>query len=593
MQDKFSHTKIIIILACYALGFVGIEYKPFLLFLLAAYGLGIWIIFPDTLERFKDRDFLNENTLMIGASIAAFCLGAYIEAASILVLYVLSEHFQSFALFKSKQSLKKMLFSMPNYMEILQNGQWVKKPIQEVGIGDRALLRAGDRVALDICIKNGNAYVDSSAISGESTPVSMGPENILKSGAILLDGMLEGDVIRDKEHSYFHQMQRLVEESLQKKTKIENSMNKFGRIYTPIIFGIALFLALVVPIFMGDFKEWIYRGLVVLMVSCPCALILCVPLGYSASIGALSRRGILLKQSGILDEVCRLNCIVLDKTGTLSEGKLFFKEAVGSQILLGCAKSALFHSNHIIAKAIHNLEAEVWDVMSVNEIAGRGVIATSPRGKLIVGNAKLLQEEKIEIQEEYKGSDLVVYVAKNDEYQGYILFEDRLKAEAQEVVSSLGLSQVFIFSGDREESVSKIAQILQCRYKAGMLPDEKYQGVMELKESYRVMFVGDGINDAAALACANVGVSMGDHGSDLAQNSADVVLLSGLKELPELFGIAKKMRKILWQNIIFIFSVKIIFIILGVFGLANIWEAIFGDVGVSLLVLLNVARLFL
>ncbi len=597
-QEEFSHTKMIVIFVLYLLGLVGIVYKPCLIFLLFSYLIAIKDIFLQALNSFRNKNFFNENTLMLSASIAAFFLDAYIEAVSIIVLYTLGEHLQAFALYRSKLALNNLLFSMPNEIEILVDGEWVKRDINEVRVGDRALLRAGDRVGLDLCIKKGSAYVDLSAISGESIPLALEVGDMIKSGGVVLDGAIEAEVVHQKDDSHFYQMQRLIQKSLEQKSKLEGFISQFARIYTPIVFVLALGIAILVPIFVGDFREWIYRGLVVLMVSCPCALMLCIPLGYCASIGALSKKGILLKQSQILDEMIKIDCVVFDKTGTLSEGKLFFKEAVlktGKQEqLISCIKSALFNSKHIIAQAACSLDGEIWPVSMANEIAGKGVIATSTQGRLVVGNARLLKDEGM-IIEEYKGSSLVVYAAKDGEYLGYVLFEDRLRNEAKPIVDALKSmgKKIYIFSGDREESVSKIANILGCEYRANMLPGEKYEGILELQKTYRVLFVGDGINDAGAISSANIGVSMGGQGSDLAQMSADVVLLGGLGALDKLFLTAKKMRKITWQNLSFIFIVKLVFIILGIFGVADIWEAIFGDVGVSLLAILNAVRLFL
>ncbi len=597
-QEKFSHTKMIVVFVLYLLGLMGMVYKPCLLFLFLSYAIAIKDIFLQALNALRDKSFFNENTLMLSASIAAFCLNAYIEAVSIIVLYTLGEHFQSFALYRSKLALNNLLFCMPNQIETLVNGKWIKKDVSEAKIGDRVLLRPGDRVALDLCIKKGSAYVDLSAISGESIPLALGVGDMIKSGGVLLDGAIEAEVVHQRDDSHFYQMQRLIQESLEQKSKLEGFITRFARIYTPIVFAFALVIAILVPIFIGDFKEWIYRGLVVLMVSCPCALMLCIPLGYCASIGALSKKGILLKKSHILDELVKIDCVVFDKTGTLSEGKLFFKEAVlksgTKEDLIACIKSALFESKHIIAQAVSKLDGELWSVNTTNEIAGKGVISSSDQGRLVVGSARLLQGEGIKI-EEYKGSSLVVYAARDGEYLGYLIFEDRLRDEAKLVVDALKSmkKKVYIFSGDRQESVSRVASLLECEYSANMLPNEKYEGILELKKKHKVLFVGDGINDAAAISYADVGVSMGEQGSDLAQMSADVVLLGGLGTIDKLFLAAKKMRKITWQNLSFIFVVKLVFIVLGIFGVADIWEAIFGDVGVSILAILNAVRLFL
>ncbi len=604
IQDSFSHQKILWILLFFLLG-LGLHFVENLAkfsyaFLFASYAIAAWEMLCHVFHAFKNKSFFDENTLMLFSSLAAFGLGAYIEGVSVVVLYTLGEHLQDFALFKSKKSYFKLADSMPSEVCVLENGDKIQKPVSQVQAGEQIVLSAGDKIALDVRILQGEGYVDRRAISGESVPLFFRAGDELKSGSVMLDSSALAVVTKSMTQSHLFQVHALMQEALEKKGRIEGFLKHFARFYTPLVFGFALLVFLLGFGLSGEAKEWFYRALVVLMVSCPCALMLSIPLGYCAALGACSKKGILLKKAEIFDEVLRVDCVLFDKTGTLTQGKLQLKDIHSQQTqkLLLCAKSALMGSKHLIAKAIVQAIQDTIKPLSISshkELAGKGMIAQSPMGEILAGSQRLMQEYNIDFQP-YKGTGMPVYVACDREFLGTLICEDEVREDSIWLISLLKAlkKKVCILSGDREENVKALAQSLGCEYQANMLPEQKYQAISNYQKDARaLMFVGDGINDAPAISKADIGVSMGIGGSDLARNSADVILTRDeIGAVGRLFKLSKSLRAILWQNVLLVLVVKGIFIILGILGLADIWEAIFGDVGVSLIAVLNALRLF-
>lgn len=628
----FSHKKALWILSSFLLGFLGFFdffqfkvvyfggflFSPFFAFFLLAYVLSFPQVFQAALHSLKNRNFFDENTLMLTASLAGMAIGAWVEGISIIVLYSLGEHLQSFSLFKSKSLLTSLHFSLPKTASVLTQGVQKEVLLESIEVGDIVRFGPGDRVSLDVEVCAGEGHVDTRVLTGESLPEVFKVGDEIKSGSLLLDCSIEGKVLRGLQGSYFHQIQNLIQRSLEGKTPIKSFITKISQIYTPIVFFLSICVFLFPVIFGLDPYAWGYRALVVLMVSCPCALALCVPLGYSAGIGALARDGVLIKKSEVLDEIFSIDCVVFDKTGTLTRGELSLKhifcnskegiQEVSSSnpegiLILQLLRGALSHSKHIIARSINKFDVRGIEVESLREFPGKGVIAHTQEGDLIIGSARFLSQEGIETAD-FNGSGLVVHIAKNSQYLGYIVLKDEVKKETKSILTSLlrDKKKVCIFSGDRRENVEDIlkqlgvfedgrwmASLLEVR--SLMLPEDKYQGIVELKKNHRVLFVGDGINDAAAMSKSDIGMSVGD-ASDLTQDSADIIARRGIRGVDRFIAYAGRIRNILYQNLVMIFTIKILFLLLGIFGLASIWEAIFADVGVSLLAVLNAMRLF-
>lgn len=601
-DGKFSHKKIIFVIVSFILGFI-FEYLNFsffwvFLFLSLSYMFAIKPIILGAFSSLKNKIFFDENVLMLSASLAAFFLQAYTESVAIIVFYALGEHLQAFAIFRSKKSFYALLDAMPHKVCILENNTRVMKEISQVKQGERALYSAGDLVILDGEVLQGEGSVDTQAITGESVPVFVSKGDRVLSGSVVLDFHLEVLVTETYENSFILKTKRMLEDALNQKTKAQGFITKFARFYTPMIFFIAAALCCI-PVLLGygDFREWLYRSLVVLMVSCPCALVLAIPLGYFSAIGKASKDGILIKNAQMLEKLNEIDLIVFDKTGTLTTGHFKIKSlnahrAVSEEMLLESACIAMQDSKHLIALAFQR--DKKIPVIQSRELSGRGMMVQLQEEVILAGNARLMEEFAIKYQEEQE-SGLVVHIARDGKYLGYILLQEELREEAMQTINLLKKIQkeVVIISGDRLKNVQEIAQKLQCKYYAQALPQDKYEILKSYQKHHRVMFVGDGINDAPALALADIGVAMGVRGSDISKQGADILLLrDNLLGIFRMFEISRKTKSILWQNVFLSLGIKVVFIILGIFGMANIWEAIFGDVGVSLLALLNALRIF-
>lgn len=601
-QETFSHLKIIFIFLSFVAGFVFelLDFAPAItfLFLFLSYIFAIKPVILGAFSSLKNKIFFDENVLMLSASFAAFFLQAYTESVAIMVFYALGEHLQLFAIFRSKKSFYSLVDAMPSQICILENKTKIMKEISDVKQGEIALYSAGDLIALDGEVLRGEGNLDTQAITGESLPVFVSKGDKVLSGSVALDSSLEIQITKTYENSFILKTRQMLEEALNQKTKAQSFITKFARYYTPSVFFIALLLC-VIPTFFGygDLKEWLYRSLVVLMVSCPCALVLAIPLGYFSAIGKASKEGILIKNAQMLEKLNEIDLIIFDKTGTLTTGKfdiksLYTHDNVNKDFLLETAYIAMQDSKHLIAQSFQR--DKKIPLKQSKELAGKGMVVEIQEEKILAGNARLMQEFMIDCQE-VQDSGLVVHVARGGKYLGYILLQEALREYAIQTVSLLKAlkKEVIIVSGDHLRNVQKIAEKLQCKYYAQALPEDKYKILKSYQKQHKVLFVGDGINDAPALALADIGVAMGIRGSDISKQGADILLLKDqLFGIYKLFEISKKTKNILWQNVFLSLGIKMVFIILGIFGMANIWEAIFGDVGVSLLALINALRIF-
>lgn len=550
-------------------------------------------------------DVFNEFTLMSLATLVAIGIGEMAEAVGVMLFYSIGEAVQDRAAGSSRRSIASLLASKPETARVMRNGSAVDVKPEDVAIGSEVLVKPGDKVPLDGVVRTGSAHLNMSSITGEARPELVEAGAKVYSGAICLDGDLVVETTAKASDSMVGRILSMVENAVAAKSKTERFITVFARYYTPAVVGLALLVAVVPPLVVGgEWHKWIYRALVLLVVSCPCALVLSVPLAYFAGIGKASRHGILVKGGHVLDALVKVQTVVMDKTGTLTEGKMSLSgvkpaEGVTNGTVLELASMAESRSNHPLARAIMDVAGkgdEIAKGVTIKDVAGKGVIAQASQGEILVGNAELMREHGVAFTEN-TGHDTVVYVALDGGYQGCLTFADQLKADSIEALKALReggrISGLYMLTGDREETAREVAnEIGLDGYRAGLLPEDKVKAFRELSPGERGAFVGDGVNDAPLLAAAGVGVAMGGLGSAAAVEASDAVILDdSLARLPELFGVAWKTRRIAIENIVFALAVKAVVMLLGVMGLTGLWEAVFADVGVALLAVLNALRL--
>lgn len=575
-------------------------------------------IFLNTLNNLKNKVIFDENFLMLFATIAAFCLGEISEAVAVMLFFRLGEFLESRAVQKSKDSIKALLQVIPTIAHKkttnAENGEILTDlHPSELKVGDCIVVRVGEKIPTDGVVLQGKSYLDMRSINGESVPISVESGGSVIAGAINTSAVLEVRVERVFEDSHIAKIAKLTQEASANKAKTQKAITSFARIYTPIIFVLALLIAFVPPLVLGGWQdlalwhEWIYRALVVLMISCPCALVIAVPLGYFASIGYASKLGVLFKGSIHLESLSQVKNIIFDKTGTLTLGNFEVLEVVPSgeydkDFLISLAVCAESQSTHPIAQSIAKLapsQNNAWRIESYEELSGRGVVVRCEKGEILAGNERLMKEKGIQ----FTPQDIeltMVYVAYNGVYAGYVSVGDRLKNDSVESIQALrrcGVEHFAILSGDNQTQVDRVAKELGITHAYGnLLPQEKAQKLVELmgRWSGKTAFVGDGINDSIVLRRSDVGVSIntGEGGNDISKESADIILQqNSLQSLVSALKIAQHTRKITWQNISFALVSKLFLIVLGVMGVANMWLAVFGDVGVALLALLNAKRI--
>lgn len=575
-------------------------------------------IFLNTLNNLKNKVIFDENFLMLFATIAAFCLGEISEAVAVMLFFRLGEFLESRAVQKSKDSIKALLQVIPTIAHKkttnAENGEILTDlHPSELKVGDCIVVRVGEKIPTDGVVLQGKSYLDMRSINGESVPISVESGQNVIAGAINTSAVLEVRVERVFEDSHIAKIAKLTQEASANKAKTQKAITSFARIYTPIIFVLALLIAFVPPLVLGGWQDlalwhkWIYRALVVLMISCPCALVIAVPLGYFASIGYASRLGVLFKGSIHLESLSQVKNIIFDKTGTLTLGNFEVLEIVPSgefdkDFLISLAVCAESQSTHPIAQSIAKLaqtQNNAWRIESYEELSGRGVVVRCEKGEILAGNERLMKEKGIQFTPQDKGLTMV-YIAYNGVYVGYISVGDRLKNDSVESIQALrqyGVEHFAILSGDSQMQVDRVAKELGITHAYGnLLPQEKAQKLVELmgRWSGKTAFVGDGINDSIVLRRSDVGVSIntGEGGNDISKESADIILQqNSLQSLVSALKIAQHTRKITWQNISFALVSKLFLIVLGVVGVANMWLAVFGDVGVALLALLNAKRI--
>ena len=545
--------------------------------------------------------------LMTIATIGAFAIGEYPEAVAVMLFYQVGEMFQSYAVDKSRKSIASLMDIRPDFANIKKNGSIEKVSPDKISIGDIIIVKPGEKVPLDGTIVDGNSMLDTSALTGESVPreVSIGDEVL--SGSINQNGLIEIKVTKNFGESTVSKILDLVENASSKKSKSENFISKFAKYYTPIVVVIAVLLAIIPPIIFKEteFIQWLYRALTFLVVSCPCALVISIPLGFFGGIGGASKLGVLVKGSNYLEALSKTEIVVFDKTGTLTEG-VFEVQKVNSvditkEDLIKYAAYAESFSNHPIANSLKKAYGKDIDnkkISETHELSGLGVNAVVDGKEVFVGNEKLMQEKNIEY---IKCNEIgtILYVAINNQFKGTIIISDKIKADAKKAIEKLkknNVKKIVMLTGDKKAVGESVAKELGLdEVYTELLPNDKVEKVEELMKSKsekgKLAFVGDGINDAPVLAISDIGIAMGGLGSDAAIEAADVVLMTDEpSKVVDAIKISKKTLKIVKQNIIFAIVVKILVLILSAIGLSNMWQAVFADVGVSVLAILNALR---
>ena len=562
-------------------------------------------------------DFFNEFTLMGGATIAAIALGQLPEAVGVMLFYCVGEFVQERAAGRSRRSIKALLAARPSIAhEMLADGTTRDVEPEVLGPGSHILVRPGEKIPLDGAVLEGESQVDTSPLTGESVPQRIAPGSRVLAGTINLNAALRVQVTTAFADSSIARILEMVENAVARKAPTERFITRMARWYTPAVTGIALLVAVLPPLFgLGPFSQWIYRALVLLVISCPCALLISIPLGYFGGIGAASRRGILIKGGAVLDNLRDIRVAALDKTGTLTEGvfevnAVLPAPGVLETELLAAAALAESRSNHPIARSVlraaqnRGIAADDASLIGMEEIPGMGVVAsittstdaasTPTTTGLLAGNAALLTSRGLTpVEANLPGS--VVQVAKGGKVLGALVVADRLKPQSPQAIEALrhlGVQHIAMLTGDREEQARPVAQQLKLdSLRAELLPEDKAGALEALGPVKNTIFVGDGINDAPVLATAGVGVAMGGLGAEAAIETADVVILDdNPARLPELLRIARRTRAIVWQNIVMALGIKGLFMALGIVGLSGLWEAVFADVGVALMAVLNAAR---
>ncbi len=554
-----------------------------------------------------NKQWLDENFLMTVSTIGAFGIHKYPEAVAVMIFYQVGELFQNYAVNKSRRSIQSLMNIRPDYANVIRNDKIEKVDPDEVELDEVIEIKSGEKVPLDGIVIDGDSMIDTSSLTGESVPRRIKIGDDILSGCINIGGLLKVKVTKKFEESTVSKILDLIENATSKKSKSENFITKFAKYYTPIVVGLAILLAIVPPIVLQDssFSMWIARALTFLVISCPCALVISVPLSFFGGIGGASKRGILIKGSNYLETLSDVDTIVMDKTGTITKGVFKVQKIcpvnVTEEELIELTAYAEYNSNHPISVSLKNeykKEIDTSKVDNLEELTGLGVKATVFGTDILVGNSKLMKQYDV-VFEEIHEIGTIVYVSKNNEYIGYILIADEVKEEIEEAIQKMkrmGIKNTVMLTGDKKEIGETIAKAVGIdEVYTELLPTDKFKMLEEIldkeENGKKVSFVGDGINDAPALARADVGIAMGGIGSDAAIEAADIIIMTDeISKIPEAIEISKKTIKIVKQNIVFALGVKVLVLILGALGISTMWEAVFADVGVSVIAILNAMR---
>ncbi len=558
-------------------------------------------------ESIKKGDVFTEFFLMSIATIGAFIIGEYPEGVAVMLFYAVGELFQNAAVNRAKGNIKALLDVRPKEANVFRDNDYKSVSPEDVNIGEKIQIRVGEKIPLDGVLLSEKASLNTAALTGESKPDSIQKEAKVYAGSINLESVIEIEVTNKFEDSSIARILDLVQNATTRKSKTELFIRQFARIYTPIVVFLAIGVTFIPYFFVGDyvFRDWLYRALIFLVISCPCALVISIPLGYFGGLGAASKNGILFKGASFLDAMTKINTLVMDKTGTVTKGvfkikevkAIDWKETEFMQYLMAMEEQ----STHPIAKAIleYKADGEDFEATEVSEIAGKGLRGFVNGKTVLVGNKALMTANNINVPSETESIvESIVLVAIDNQFAGYVVIADELKEDAKETIVNLqkvGIKNIMMLSGDKDSITQQVAKELNIENaKGGLLPEDKLNEVEILKKNpeNKIAFIGDGINDAPVLAASDVGIAMGGLGSDVAIETADVIIQTDQpSKVVRAIQISRSTRKIVWQNIALAFGVKVIVLILGAGGLATMWEAVFADVGVALLAILNAVRL--
>ena len=555
----------------------------------------------------KKGDFFTEFFLMSIATIGAFIIGEYPEGVAVMLFYAVGELFQNAAVNRAKGNIKALLDVRPKEANVFRGGDYSRVSPEVVNIGEKIQIRVGEKIPLDGILLSEKALLNTAALTGESKPDSILKEAKVFAGSINLESVIEVEVTNKFEDSSIARILDLVQNATARKSKTELFIRQFARVYTPIVVFLAIGVTFIPYFFVDEyvFRDWLYRALIFLVISCPCALVISIPLGYFGGLGAASKNGILFKGASFLDAMTKINTLAMDKTGTVTKGVFKIKEinAIGwkESEFMKYLTAMEEQSTHPIAKAIMEYKENgvAFEAQEVSEIAGKGLKGFVNGKTVLVGNKALMIANDIDVPNEIESIvESVVLVSIDNQFAGYVVIADELKEDAKETITALhkvDIKNIMMLSGDKDSITQQVAKELNVENaKGGLLPEDKLKEVEILKKNSenKVAFIGDGINDAPVLAASNVGIAMGGLGSDVAIETADVIIQTDQpSKVVRAIKISRSTRKIVWQNIILAFGVKIIVLILGAGGLATMWEAVFADVGVALLAIFNAVRL--
>lgn len=605
---KAEVVKLVIALIIFATAFFKVVPEKIATWLfVVAYILSGYEVLLKSIKNIFRGEVFDENFLMSIATLGAFAINKPGEAAAVMIFYNVGELFEDYAVGKSKKSIIQLMNIKPKIANLKKGNEIKVVEPEELKVGDIIVVKAGEKIPVDGVIVNGETTINTSALTGESVPRKVKVKDEVLAGCINESDVIEVKVTKEFKDTAINEIIELVKNSNKAKSKTELFITKFAKVYTPIVVVLALILAFVPPIFVGfqNLGEWVKRALVFLVTSCPCAIVLSVPLGYFAGIGKAGKEGVLIKGSNYLDVLTKANTMVLDKTGTITKGnfevsKIVLAEEIGEEELLEIAAVAESMSNHPIAKSIIskvNKKISQEEIEEYKEIAGMGIKAKYHGDEIVAGNAKLLEKEEIKY---YPCNEIgaIVYVAKNKKYLGAIVISDTVKPDSKEAIEGFkknGINKICMLTGDNKEIAENIAKqvgIEEVHY--NLLPGEKVKELQKIKNEQNVVIaIGDGINDSPVLAEADIGASMGLNGQDLAIETSDIVIMDGkLSSFNKAINVSKRTKKIIMQNIYFALGIKAIVLVLGAFGISTMWEAVFADVGVTFITVLNSLRIF-
>ncbi|MDN5341454.1 MAG: Zn2+/Cd2+-exporting ATPase [Oceanotoga sp.] len=545
----------------------------------------------------------DENFLMGIATIGAFAIKEYPEAVGVMLFYEIGEFLQNLAVDNSKKSIKSLLDIRPDYANLIKGQNIEKVSPSQVKVNDIIVVKPGEKVPMDGKIIQGQTMMDTSAITGESVPRTVKENDEILSGFVNQNGLIKIKVEKEFSESTVSKILNMVENASAKKAKTEKMITKFAKYYTPAVVFFALGLATIPVLMGGTFSDWLYRALIFLVISCPCGLVLSIPLGYFSGIGTLSKKGILIKGGNYLETIKDLDTIVFDKTGTITQGVFevvkIKPENITKEELLKTAAYAEKHSNHPIAQSIkkeYNQQIDETKIKKYEEISGHGIKAKIEEKTVLAGNSKLMEKFGINYKEN-NNSGTIVHIAINGQYSGYLEISDKIKNGVKQTIKQLkqlGIKNTVMLTGDNKKVAQAVTKEVGIdEYYAELLPDQKVQKFEQIKTNKKIAFIGDGINDAPVLTRSDIGIAMGGLGSDAAIEAADAVIMDdNIQRVVDAIKVSKKTAKITWENIIIVLGVKIVFLSLGALGMTNIWGAVFADVGIALIAVFNSLRIF-